>query len=64
MASWSQGETKLGPVARLEYSGHYEKIMYSKNIPLPGACRNSFLVFVSDRINLDSLKISELIPFS
>jgi hypothetical protein len=24
-----------------------------------GACRNSFLVFVSDRINLDSLKISK-----
>jgi hypothetical protein len=29
-----------------------------------GACRNSFLVFVSDRINSDSLKISEYFLFS
>jgi len=28
-------------------------------IPPMGACRNSFLFFVSDRIYLDSLKISE-----
>jgi len=42
----------------------YLKIKTSRCAPdrsyyILGACRNSFLFFVSDRINLDSLKISE-----